>query len=230
MGKTKSIAITIVVVVATVMLSSAGLTMAPANNAFAYKSSQAGSLANACGNGDDPFNILCQNLFSQIKGDHNAVNIIGFQTGGSGERNGRDGGGGGVGAEPPSSPSPNLGTVSLSISLDCKDLPVPMPERECAEAQRSLQFQASYNAPDPIEVNGNPLEQAINFGPPSTFQIIMTGGFLPGSSVSATTSSPCRSDTSPTGLPMIIGPFPSAGETVSCDFNIKYSRQIGPPG
>jgi hypothetical protein len=29
-----------------------------------------------------PFNILCQNLLSQIEGDGNAVNIIGLQTGG----------------------------------------------------------------------------------------------------------------------------------------------------
>ena len=49
---------------------------------LAYESNQAGSLANACGNGDEPFNILCQNLFSQIQGDGNAVNIIGLQTGG----------------------------------------------------------------------------------------------------------------------------------------------------
>ena len=41
--------------------------------------------------------------------------------------------------------------------------------------------------------------QAINFGPPSTFQIIMTGGFLPGSSVSATTSSPCAVTLAPQG-------------------------------
>lgn len=49
---------------------------------FAYEKNQAASLANGCGNGDVPFNVLCQNLLSQIQGDGNAVNIIGLQTGG----------------------------------------------------------------------------------------------------------------------------------------------------
>jgi hypothetical protein len=49
--------------------------------AFAYES-QAESLANACGNGELPFNILCQNLASEIQGDENAINIMGLQTGG----------------------------------------------------------------------------------------------------------------------------------------------------
>ena len=34
------------------------------------------------GNGELAFNILCQNLLSEIQGDGNAVNIIGLQTGG----------------------------------------------------------------------------------------------------------------------------------------------------
>ncbi len=49
---------------------------------FAYRNNQATSQANDCGNGDGPFNILCQNLFSQIQGDGNAANIMGSQTGG----------------------------------------------------------------------------------------------------------------------------------------------------
>jgi hypothetical protein len=49
---------------------------------FAYEKNQAASLANGCGNDDVPFNVLCQNLLSQIQGDGNAVNIIGLQTGG----------------------------------------------------------------------------------------------------------------------------------------------------
>lgn len=49
---------------------------------FAYEKNQAASLANGCGNGDEPFNVLCQNLLSQIQGDGNAVNIIGLQRGG----------------------------------------------------------------------------------------------------------------------------------------------------
>ena len=51
-------------------------------NVFAYKKSQASTGTNECGNGDEPFNILCQNLLSQIQGDGNALNIIGLQTGG----------------------------------------------------------------------------------------------------------------------------------------------------
>src|SRR5918996_3994740 len=66
-------------VAATVLLSTAGFST---TRVLAYESSQAGSLANACGNGEEPFNILCQNLLSQIEGDGNAVNIIGLQTGG----------------------------------------------------------------------------------------------------------------------------------------------------
>jgi hypothetical protein len=64
------------------ILTTTGVTTTPANKVLGYESSQAGSLANACGNGDSPFNILCQNLFSQIQGDGNAVNIIGGQKGG----------------------------------------------------------------------------------------------------------------------------------------------------
>ena len=69
----------VMVVVATVLLTTAGFST---TRVLAYESSQAGSLANACGNGDEAFNILCQNLLSQIEGDGNAVNIIGLQTGG----------------------------------------------------------------------------------------------------------------------------------------------------
>ena len=71
-----------VMTVAALLLATAALTMTNIGNAFAYESSQGGSQANDCGNGQDPFNVLCQNLFSQIEGDGNAVNIIGLQTGG----------------------------------------------------------------------------------------------------------------------------------------------------
>jgi hypothetical protein len=68
-----------VMVAAAVLLATAGFST---TRVLAYESSQAGSLANTCGNGEEPFNILCQNLLSQIEGDGNAVNIIGLQTGG----------------------------------------------------------------------------------------------------------------------------------------------------
>ena len=58
--------------------------LATTDNAFAggkkhYEKSQALSQANACGNGDMPLNVFCQNLASQIQGDGNAMNIIGVQ-------------------------------------------------------------------------------------------------------------------------------------------------------
>jgi hypothetical protein len=59
--------------------------LATTDSAFAdgkkkhYEKSQALSQANACGNGEMPMNVFCQNLASQIKGDGNAMNIIGVQ-------------------------------------------------------------------------------------------------------------------------------------------------------
>lgn len=44
-----------------------------------YEKTQAASQANACGNGELPLNVFCQNLLSQIQGDGNAVNVIGVQ-------------------------------------------------------------------------------------------------------------------------------------------------------
>ncbi|MGH9927277.1 MAG: hypothetical protein ACRD4J_09465 [Nitrososphaeraceae archaeon] len=44
-----------------------------------YEKNQAASQANACGNGELPLNVFCQNLLSQIQGDGNAANIIGVQ-------------------------------------------------------------------------------------------------------------------------------------------------------
>src|SRR5215813_8087516 len=46
---------------------------------------------NYCGGGTMPLDIYCQNLGSQIKGDHNAVNAIGIQpSGSSGVKHGDD--------------------------------------------------------------------------------------------------------------------------------------------
>jgi hypothetical protein len=44
-----------------------------------YEKSQATSQANACGNGEMPLDVFCQNLNSQIQGDENAVTILGNQ-------------------------------------------------------------------------------------------------------------------------------------------------------
>ena len=58
--------------------------LASTDSAFAdkkkhYEKSQALSQANACGNGEMPIDVFCQNLASQIQGDGNAMNIIGVQ-------------------------------------------------------------------------------------------------------------------------------------------------------
>jgi hypothetical protein len=42
---------------------------------------------NYCGNGSLPLDIKCQNVSSQVRGSHNAVNIIGIQPSKSGETN-----------------------------------------------------------------------------------------------------------------------------------------------
>lgn len=72
----------LIIATLTVMLIGAAA-LSTTDSAFAgkkkYEKSQAASQANACGNGDSPFNIFCQNLLSQIQGDGNAVNIIGVQ-------------------------------------------------------------------------------------------------------------------------------------------------------
>jgi uncharacterized membrane protein len=44
-----------------------------------YEKSQAVSQANACGNGDTPINVGCQNAASQIQGEGNAVVILPVQ-------------------------------------------------------------------------------------------------------------------------------------------------------
>jgi hypothetical protein len=38
-----------------------------------YEKSQAVSQVNDCGNGDNPIDVFCQNLASQIQGDGNAA-------------------------------------------------------------------------------------------------------------------------------------------------------------
>jgi hypothetical protein len=66
----------IVAVIAATLL---GTTAVTADSAYAYEKNQAVSQANACGNGELPLNVFCQNLLSQIQGDGNAANVIGVQ-------------------------------------------------------------------------------------------------------------------------------------------------------
>ena len=76
--KVKKPNIVTVMIVATVLLATATLTMTTIENTFAYTKNQAKSDTNECGNGQASMNIGCQNIDSQIQGDENAVNIIGL--------------------------------------------------------------------------------------------------------------------------------------------------------
>ena len=48
-----------------------------------YEKNQAASGANACGNEELPFHVLCNNMASEIQGDENAVGLSSAQEGGS---------------------------------------------------------------------------------------------------------------------------------------------------
>jgi hypothetical protein len=73
----------IIAVTALAAMLMASTVMATTDNAFAdkkkkthYEKTQATYQANECGNGDNPIDVFCQNLDSQIQGDGNAVAII----------------------------------------------------------------------------------------------------------------------------------------------------------
>jgi hypothetical protein len=72
--------IAIVAVIAATLVGTAVIT---ADSAYATKykgKNQALSQANACGNGELPLNVGCQNTASQIQGDENAVSLAAEQT------------------------------------------------------------------------------------------------------------------------------------------------------
>jgi hypothetical protein len=58
-----------------------GVTAITADSVFAtkYDKNQAISQANACGNGELPLNVGCQNIDSQVQGDENAVALAAEQ-------------------------------------------------------------------------------------------------------------------------------------------------------
>jgi hypothetical protein len=71
------VALTMAIILVTTSLTS-GIPIS--QNAFAYDTrTQATSQTSACGSGQIPTNIGCQNIGSSIQGDTNAVNIIGQQ-------------------------------------------------------------------------------------------------------------------------------------------------------
>ena len=53
--------------------------LAATDNVFASDENQATSQANACGNGELPLNVGCQNVNSQIQGDENGVALAADQ-------------------------------------------------------------------------------------------------------------------------------------------------------
>ncbi|MGH9950728.1 MAG: hypothetical protein ACRD5J_03815 [Nitrososphaeraceae archaeon] len=70
-----------IAMVAVIAATLVGTTAITADSAFAtkYDKNQAISQANACGNGELPFNVGCQNVDSQIQGDENSVALAADQ-------------------------------------------------------------------------------------------------------------------------------------------------------
>jgi hypothetical protein len=81
MNNTKSLAIVAVAAVAAMLVATS---LIGTNDAFAgkkkYEKNQATSQANACGNGELPLNVFCQNIGSQVQGEENAVSATGSQS------------------------------------------------------------------------------------------------------------------------------------------------------
>ena len=74
----------IVIVAAMTAMLIGATALATTDSAFAdgkkkYEKNQAISQANACGNGELPLNVGCQNIDSQIQGDENAVSLAADQ-------------------------------------------------------------------------------------------------------------------------------------------------------
>ena len=70
-------------IVAAMAVMLIGATALATEDAFAGKKkeyNQATSQANACGNGELPLNVFCQNIGSQVQGDENAVAATGSQS------------------------------------------------------------------------------------------------------------------------------------------------------
>jgi hypothetical protein len=70
-----------IAIVAVLASTLVGTTAITADSALAtkYDKNQALSQANACGNGELPLNVGCQNIASQIQGDENGVSLAADQ-------------------------------------------------------------------------------------------------------------------------------------------------------
>ena len=79
-----------IAMVAVIAATLVGTTAITADSAFAtkYDKNQAISQANACGNGELPLNVGCQNVDSQVQGDENSVALAADQIFPSIEENG----------------------------------------------------------------------------------------------------------------------------------------------
>ncbi|MGH9913005.1 MAG: hypothetical protein ACRD4W_11215, partial [Nitrososphaeraceae archaeon] len=72
----------LVIVAAMAVMLVGATALATTDSAFASKKreyNQATSQANACGNGELPLNVGCQNVGSQIQGDENSVALAADQ-------------------------------------------------------------------------------------------------------------------------------------------------------
>jgi len=70
-----------IAIVAVIAATLVGTTAITADSALAtkYDKTQATSQTNACGNGELPLNVGCQNIGSQIQGDENVASLAGAQ-------------------------------------------------------------------------------------------------------------------------------------------------------
>ncbi|MGC1134336.1 MAG: hypothetical protein WA941_16030 [Nitrososphaeraceae archaeon] len=72
------------VIVAVMAVMLVGATALATEDAFAgkkkYEKNQAISQTNACGNGELPLKVFCQNIGSQVQGEENAVSAAGSQS------------------------------------------------------------------------------------------------------------------------------------------------------
>jgi hypothetical protein len=67
------------VMITVLAITLVGTTAITADSAYSYEKNQATSQTNACGNGELPFNVGCQKVYSQIQGDENSVALAADQ-------------------------------------------------------------------------------------------------------------------------------------------------------
>lgn len=105
-------------------------------NAFAYQKNQATSQTNACGNGEIPTNVGCQNTDSQIQGDENAVALIAQQTFPE------------VVEEEPPPPEPQTATLNVIKEVNC-------PAGSVCPAPSDFTINIAGNNPNPSSFPGS---------------------------------------------------------------------------